>query len=100
VADFDGNGSPDILWHNQTSGSLVVWFMSGTTVTGGAYIGSVGAPWKVAGVADFDGNGSPDILWHNQTSGAVAAWFMEGTTVSGSNWISYVMPPWKVVAPK
>jgi len=34
VADMDGNGSPDILWHNQTSGALAVWYMSGTTVTG------------------------------------------------------------------
>ena len=99
AADFDANGSPDILWHNQTSGALTVWFMNGTTVTGAAYIGSVGATWAVAGVADFDGNGFPDILWHNQTSGALAVWYMSGTTVSGNEFISWVMPPWKIVAP-
>jgi len=73
--------------------------MNGTTVTGAAYIGSVGATWAVAGAADFDGNGSPDILWHNQTSGALAVWYMSGTTVSGNEFISWVMPPWKIVAP-
>ena len=34
--DFNGDGKADLLWHNQTTGDLYVWFMNGTTaVTGG-----------------------------------------------------------------
>jgi glucose/arabinose dehydrogenase len=32
VLDVDGNGTPDFIWHHQTTGSLVVWFMNGTTL--------------------------------------------------------------------
>jgi hypothetical protein len=47
VADFDGNGSPDILWHDQTSGAVSAWFMEGTTVSGTDWISYVMPPWKV-----------------------------------------------------
>jgi hypothetical protein len=38
VADFNGDGKPDILWHHQASGDLYLWYMSGTTATGGSYL--------------------------------------------------------------
>jgi len=38
VADRNGDGKPDFLWRHQTTGSLYVWFMNGTTQTGGAYL--------------------------------------------------------------
>ena len=31
VADFNGDGDPDILWQNQVTGQLTVWLMNGTT---------------------------------------------------------------------
>jgi hypothetical protein len=31
VVDVDGNARPDFIWHHQTTGQLVVWFMNGTT---------------------------------------------------------------------
>jgi C1A family cysteine protease len=33
VGDFNADGKPDILWQHQTSGSLGVWIMNGTTVS-------------------------------------------------------------------
>ena len=30
VADFDGDGKPDLLWHHQVTGDLYVWFMNGS----------------------------------------------------------------------
>jgi hypothetical protein len=44
---MDGNGSPDILWHDQTSGAFVAWLMTGTAVSGSDFIGWVMPPWKV-----------------------------------------------------
>jgi hypothetical protein len=32
VGDCDGDGRADLLWQNDTSGSLGVWFLTGTTV--------------------------------------------------------------------
>ena len=29
IGDFDGDGSPDILWKNSATGDVVVWYMRG-----------------------------------------------------------------------
>ena len=34
LADFNGDGQVDLLWHNQTTGDIYVWFMNGTTAIG------------------------------------------------------------------
>ena len=33
IGDFDGDGKADILWRNDTTGSLSIWFMNGTVRT-------------------------------------------------------------------
>jgi hypothetical protein len=46
VDDFNADGKPDILWQNQTSGDLYVWFMDGTSLTTGSFL----SPSRVADV--------------------------------------------------
>jgi hypothetical protein len=80
--DFNGDGKPDILWHNQVTEDLYVWFMDGTTRLGGGYLTPRRFPeagWQVRGVADFDGDGKADLLWHNPESGGLEVWLMDGT---------------------
>jgi len=79
--DFNGDGKPDILWHNQANGLLYVWFMDGAERSGGGYLSpsTVSTDWQVCGVDDFNADGSPDLLWHNQTNGLLYAWFMNGS---------------------
>jgi hypothetical protein len=50
VLDFDGDGHPDILWHHQRSGELVVWRMEGTVRVGeAAFTPPVQDPtWRLA----------------------------------------------------
>jgi hypothetical protein len=85
LGDVNGDGSPDIIWQEETAGDLVVWFMSGVTRTGYAYL-SIPRPtdplWKVVAVADMNGDTKPDLVWQHSTSGAVAAWMLDGTTVT------------------
>lgn len=38
VADFDGDGRQDLLWHHQGTGDLYVWFLDGVVVTRGSYL--------------------------------------------------------------
>jgi hypothetical protein len=36
--DFNGDGKPDLLWRNKTTGQVVVWYMNGVTGIGVATI--------------------------------------------------------------
>jgi hypothetical protein len=99
--DFNGDGKPDILWQNQATGAVTVWYMNGATKLSYAYIVSgMDLSWKVVGAADFNGDGKPDILWQNKSTGAVEVWYMNGKTELSSAWIVSGMDlNWKVVAP-
>jgi hypothetical protein len=51
VADFDGDGDPDLLWHHQETGDLYVWFLDGMRTVGGSFLtprSFPGASWSLA----------------------------------------------------
>jgi hypothetical protein len=78
--DLDGDGRPDLIWHNQKTGQLIFWLMDGVTRRQGG-IGSfspgvVAPAWRVVGTPDLDGDGSTDLLWHDQVSGQLVYWRM------------------------
>lgn len=79
VADFDGDGQPDVLWQH-TGGSVALWLMHETNCAATMRLGSspMGQGWRVASTADLNADGHPDILWQH-SSGATAVWFMDGT---------------------
>ena len=81
VADFDGDGNPDLVWRNLTTQETAIWLMDGVTPTDYVDLGSIEADWNVSGVADFDLNGHADILWSNQTTGESGIWLIEQTMV-------------------
>ncbi|MBK8476480.1 MAG: VCBS repeat-containing protein [Opitutaceae bacterium] len=81
-ADFDGNGTPDILWTQRSTGRRMIWRMNGTTKMNvpGVELGTVAVDWQINGAGDFDGNGSPDILFTQASTGRRLLWLMSGTT--------------------
>jgi hypothetical protein len=87
--DFNGDGKPDIVWHNDTTNETQIWFMDGASRVGRATVraengGSiaVGTPWAIVGANDFDGDGKSDILWHNAVTGETQIWLMNGFTIA------------------
>lgn len=89
TGDFDGDGHADILWHNTTTGQVVIWFIVGTQRISHAIAGSANPNiWEVAGVGDFDGTATTttataDILWRNMTTGQTVIWLMNGAQMIG-----------------
>jgi len=85
--DFDGSGTQDILWQNNATGSLSIWYMSvdgsGSPVFSSkvAYAGNI-STWTIVQYSDYDANGTTDILWQNNASGSLQAWMMD---VDGSS---------------
>ncbi len=83
TSDLSGDGRPDILWHNQSTGELYASYLSGTSFTGGSALSPdrvSDTNWQIRGLADFDRDGKLDILWHHQRTGELYVWLMNGVT--------------------
>jgi hypothetical protein len=106
TGDFTRDGWPDILWHHQGSGQLVVWSMNGAVLTSGTFTDPPALPdvsWSVAAVGDYNVDGRPDIVWRNQGSGQTVVWLMNGATlVSGTFTNPGTFPDtnWRLVGPR
>ena len=112
VTDFNGDGTPDVLWQNRTSGVVFYWLMkAGTAWTNNDTIATSGyccnyalQGWDVKSVTDFNGDGTPDVMWQNRTSGVVYYWLMKaGTAWTNNNTITnsgyccnYALQGWDV----
>jgi hypothetical protein len=112
--DYDGDGNRDLLWYNDTSGKIVLWYMDASVVRiTGAFTNPSGAGnnnWKVVAGGDFgpESGGTPfanDIVWRNDTSGRLVVWQMDR---AGNRQAGLFTDPdapvpaldWSVVAPK
>lgn len=100
VGDFNLDGKSDLVFQNQTTGQVNVWFMNGYAYQGGATLAITPlAGWKVVGVGDFNKDGFPDLLFQNQTSGQLAIWYLNGTAYTGGTLLPTVPAAgWKVVS--
>ena len=76
AGDFDGDDHADVLWHNITTGAVLIGKMDGLAKTAGGGIGTAPLPWRVEGVGDFDADARADILWRNAKTGAAVVWLM------------------------
>jgi hypothetical protein len=88
VADFNGDGFPDVVWQDSASGNTQVWFLGppGITILGSATITS-GNPWRIVAAADFNQDGYPDLVWQDPVSGLVQIWYLggpQGTTLTAA----------------
>ena len=95
LADFNGDGQADLLWHHRTTGDIYVWLMNGTTAVGGAYTNPTrfaDTRWQLVRVSDFNKDGKPDILWQHPTSGDLYVWYMNGLTAVGAGYLDPVRP--------
>lgn len=81
-ADFDGNASADLVWQH-TDGRLAVWFMTGTSQSGGRLLAPpqlADPAWRVAATGDFDRDGGDDLLFQH-ADGRLAVWRLSGVTL-------------------
>jgi hypothetical protein len=94
--DFNGDGTPDILWRNTTTGDNVVWHMNGTTISSMVSLTSVPQAWTIVRTVDLNDDDAPDILWRNTTTGDNVVWFMNGNRISSMVSLPSVPLAWTV----
>jgi hypothetical protein len=103
---FDGDAKPDIAWHHQPSGQVVLWYMNGSVLTSGTFTTPSSFPdlnWRLVGVADFSNplDGKPDFVWRNQVTGELIVWFMNNSLKTGETFTTpsaLTDTRWKLVA--
>jgi uncharacterized protein (DUF2141 family) len=78
--DFNGDGHADVLIRDSI-GTIGMWLMNGSAITGGAAVANPGGSYTVAGVGDFNGDGKSDVLLRDN-SGTLGLWFMNGATIT------------------
>jgi len=96
TVDFDMDGKADILSRSFDSGTVVIWFMDGKTISSVGVSGSVPLDWQIKGVGDFDGNGKSDILWQHSPTGTVAVWMTGSSNVFSVTVLGSVPSDWQI----
>jgi hypothetical protein len=98
LGDFNGDGNPDILWRDATSGAVAIWFLANDMhLQSAAFIAAVPGNWNIVQTGDYNGDGFSDILWLDGT-GNLAAWFMNGSQVAATASYGNVGTSWSVQA--
>jgi hypothetical protein len=68
-----------LLFQNQATSQIALWFMLGTQVIGSqSIVPTPDVGWNVVGTGDFNQDGKPDMVFQNQTTGKIVIWFMDG----------------------
>jgi hypothetical protein len=93
IADYDGDGIDDLLWHNRSSGQVSVWLMnnsakqkvkrtSGVAAANQWVLPNAAKEGRSVAKADIDGDGNSDLLWRNGSNSNVQTWVMRNAKAS------------------
>ncbi|HVE71219.1 MAG TPA: FG-GAP-like repeat-containing protein [Thermoanaerobaculia bacterium] len=100
AADLTADANVDIVWRH-TDGSNYVWFMSGTTRTGGQPLPSAAPGWDIEAIADYDGDGRADFAWRNYVTGENYMWLLNGMAVKSTAFLPRLADlNWRMSGPR
>ncbi len=107
AADFNRDGVADLVWQNDASRQVVLWYMggaNGSALQSWTYVGPEEPGWRVVGAADLNGDGVPDLAWQNDASQMPVAWYMGGPNGSAMTTWAYLnsgvdVTGWRLIVP-
>lgn len=100
-ADFNGDGTTDILWRNLTTDEIGIWTMRGGAPVAWHSFGAAPPTHDPIRSGDIDGNGQADIIWVGATADGginVGAWLLRGPEYA-AEWRDFgtVYGDWEIV---
>ena len=105
VADINLDGHPDIVFINNISRQVVVYFYGGANgsalLSSGTICPQAQAGWNIVGAADINRDGIPDLIWQNTSTRQVTVNYLggvNGITITGWDWLNLGgSPGWTVI---
>ncbi len=103
TGDIDSDGTEDLVWHNSSSGRVVIWFLDPDGVYNRSQQvldANLATTWSIKGVEDMNGDGVPDLVWHQSTTGRAYVWALNASGERTSGWDvseTYPATAWKIV---
>ena len=83
-ADFNNDGTSDVLWYNPTTRNVDMWKIANGQWAGSVNIGSHPAGWQPAGVGDFNGTAPATSSGTIRRTGNAEIWKTQNGEWAGS----------------
>jgi elongation factor P hydroxylase len=98
VADFNGDGHPDLVLRNAATRQTVIWHLNNNVFISGRLGPTLPAGWGLRGARDFNIDTHPDYALFNSATRQTAIWYLSGATFIGSRLGPTPPSGWAVVA--
>jgi hypothetical protein len=97
VADFNGDGSPDIVVRNARTHQTGIWYLNNNVYIGGGFGPTLPNNWELRGAADFNDDSHADYALSYSSLNYTAIAYMSGPTLIGAAWGPTVPSGWELV---
>jgi hypothetical protein len=85
AADFNGDGSTDLVFQHPVYLDSFIEFMNGTSILDDEPLTTIqNSSFRILSAGDFDRDGHPDLLLQDTNTGQVVCWLMSGPTTLGT----------------
>jgi hypothetical protein len=98
VADFNGDGSPDLVVQRSSPHQTAVAYLNNNVVIGAGFGPTLPPGWRLGGAADFDGDGHTDYALFNPGTGQTVIAYLSDLTVIGAAFGPSLPAGWELVA--